>query len=159
MFLELLDQTSAAASTAASTAQGTAQPQGNNVWQMVLTIGIWVVVIAAAYFLFIRPQRKKQKQEEELRNSIEIGDDITTIGGIVGRVVSVRDDDESFIIETGSDKTRMRFKKWAIASVDTPDKQPKAPEKKQKEKAQKEEDAPEKIEKKKEKKSDNPVEW
>lgn len=159
MFLELLDQTSAAASTAASTAQGTAQPQGNNVWQMVLTIGIWVVVIAAAYFLFIRPQRKKQKQEEELRNSIEIGDDITTIGGIVGRVVSVRDDDESFIIETGSDKTRMRFKKWAIASVDTPDKQPKTPEKKQKEKAQKEEDTPEKIEKKKEKKSDNPVEW
>ena len=55
---------------------------------------------------------------------------MTTIGGIVGRVISVRDDDETFIIETGSEKTRMRFKKWAIASVDTPDKQPKAKEEK-----------------------------
>lgn len=118
----------------ASAAQSGTQAQGNNVWQMVLTIGIWVVVIAAAYFLFIRPQRKKQKQEEELRNSIEIGDDVTTIGGIVGRVIAVREDDDTIIVETGSDKTRMRFKKWAIASVDTPDKQPKTPEKKGKEK-------------------------
>lgn len=118
---------------AAQTAQTSTQaPQGNNTWQMVLTIGIWVVVIVAAYFLFIRPSRKKQKQEEELRNSIEIGDDVTTIGGVVGRVIAVREDDETFIIETGSDKTRMRFKKWAIASVDTPEKQPKAPEKKSK---------------------------
>ena len=78
-----------------------------------------------AYFLFIFPQRKKQKQEEELRNNIEIGDDVTTIGGIVGRVIAVRDDDETIIVETGSDKTRLRFKKWAISSVDTPSKQPK----------------------------------
>lgn len=110
-----------------NTAQGT---EANNTWQMIFTIGIWVVVIAAAYFLFIRPQRKRQKQEEELRSSIEIGDDVTTIGGIVGRVIAVRDDDETFIVETGSDKTRMRFKKWAIASVDTPDKQPKDTKKK-----------------------------
>lgn len=97
-------------------------------WQMAITLGIWVVVIVAAYFLFIYPQRKKQKQEDELRNSIEIGDDVTTIGGIVGRVIAVRDDDETIIIETGSDKTRMRFKKWAISSVDTPGKQPKKEE-------------------------------
>ena len=92
---------------------------------MAITLGIWVVVIIAAYFLFLFPQRKKQKQEEELRNNIEIGDDVTTIGGIVGRVIAVRDDDETLMIETGSDKTRMRFKKWAISSVDTPNKQPK----------------------------------
>lgn len=120
----LLDEATAAASQASG---------GTNVWQMVLTIGIWVVVIVAAYFLFIRPQKKKQKQEEELRNSIEIGDEITTIGGIVGRVIAVREDDETFIVETGSDKTRMRFKKWAIASVDTPDKQPKPAVKKKEE--------------------------
>ncbi len=122
MFFSFLDESSTQA----------VQQQGavNNTWQMIFTIGIWVVVIVAAYFLFIRPQRKRQKQEEELRNSIEIGDDVTTIGGIVGRVIAVRDDDETFIIETGSDKTRMRFKKWAIASVDTPDKQPKETEKK-----------------------------
>ena len=61
---------------------------------------------------------------------LQIGDDVTTIGGIVGRVIAVKDDDETIIIETGSDKTRMRFKKWAIASVDTPDKQPKKEDKK-----------------------------
>ena len=116
MFFELLDKTTSTASSAS--AEG-------DVWQMVITIGIWVLVIGAAYFLFIRPQKKKQQQEEELRNKIEIGDDITTIGGIVGRVIAVRDDDDTFILETGSDKTRMRFKKWAISSVDTADKQPK----------------------------------
>ena len=114
--------------------------QQADTFQMIMTIGIWVVVIVAAYFLFIRPSRKRQKQEEELRNSIEI----TTIGGIVGRVISVREDDETFIMETGSEKTKMRFKKWAIASVDTPEKNPdKADEKKsecKKEKKSKEED-------------------
>lgn len=121
-----------------------AADQQTNTFQMIMTIGIWVVVIVAAYFLFIRPSRKRQKQEEELRNSIEIGDEITTIGGIVGRVISVREDDETFIMETGSEKTKMRFKKWAIASVDTPEKNPdKAEDKKaesKKEKKSKEED-------------------
>ena len=83
MNFNFLDQTAAAAGNAQ-------QAGGNNVWQMILTIGIWVVVIVAAYFLFIRPQKKRQKEEEELRNGIEIGDDVTTIGGIVGRVISVR---------------------------------------------------------------------
>ena len=114
--------------TAANAAN--AQPSG---WQLAMTLGIWVVVLVAAYFLFLFPQRKKQKQEEELRNNIEIGDDVTTIGGIVGRVIAVRDDDETLMIETGSDKTRMRFKKWAISSVDTPGKQPKKDDKKKSE--------------------------
>ncbi len=122
MVFGLLDQ---AAASSAAAAQA-------NPWQMAITLGIWVVVIVAAYFLFIYPQRKKQKQEEELRSGIEIGDDVTTIGGIVGRVIAVRDDDDTLIIETGSDKTRMRFKKWAISSVDTPSKQPKKEEKKKK---------------------------
>ncbi len=138
---------------AASAAGNAQQAGGNNVWQMVFTIGIWVVVIVAAYFLFIRPQKKRQKEEEELRNGIEIGDDVTTIGGIVGRVISVRDDDETFIIETGSDKTRMRFKKWAIASVDTPDKQPKS--KNKEEKADKNTDDSDDKKYKKESKYDN----
>ncbi len=107
------------------TAAASAENAQANTWQMAITLGVWLVVIVVAYFLFIFPQRKKQKQEEELRNNIEIGDDVTTIGGIVGRVIAVRDDDETIIVETGSDKTRMRFKKWAISSVDTPSKQPK----------------------------------
>lgn len=124
MTFALMDTSAAAAAADASQVSQQAAQQANP-WQWVLTIGIWVVVIAAAYFLFIRPQKKRQKAEEELRNSIEIGDDITTIGGIVGRVIAVKEDDETVVIETGSDKTRMRFKKWAIASVDTPEKQPK----------------------------------
>ena len=93
------------------TAASSAENAQANTWQMAITLGVWLVVIVVAYFLFIFPQRKKQKQEEELRNNIEIGDDVTTIGGIVGRVIAVRDDDETIIVETGSDKTRMRFKK------------------------------------------------
>ena len=137
MTFALMDTSAAAAADASQVSQQAAQQA--NPWQWVLTIGIWVVVIAAAYFLFIRPQKKRQKAEEELRNSIEIGDDITTIGGIVGRVIAVKEDDETVVIETGSDKTRMRFKKWAIASVDTPEKQPKK-ETKDDKKADKKED-------------------
>ena len=131
MNFSFFDASAAAPAAAAQASQATQNAAAApNPWQWVITIGIWVVVIGAAYFLFIRPQKKRQKAEEELRNSIEIGDDITTIGGIVGRVIAVRDDDETVIIETGSDKTRMRFKKWAVASVDTPEKQPKKEEKK-----------------------------
>ncbi len=134
MFLQILENSAAAAenaadavseavsevSNSASSGGGCMGESGFGGWAIIL---LWIAVFALAYLLFIRPQKKKQKAEEELRSGIEIGDDVTTIGGIVGRVISVRDDDETIIIETGSDKTRMRFKKWAIASVDTPEKQ------------------------------------
>ena len=93
-------------------------------------IGIWVLIFVAMYFILIRPQRKKQKEEDALRAGVEIGDDVTTIGGIVGKVIAIREDDETFVLETGSDKIRIRFKKWAISSIDTPEKQPKKEEKK-----------------------------
>ena len=67
------------------------------------------------YFLIIRPQRKREKQQKELRNSIEVGDEVTTIGGIIGRVVSIKDD--TFIIETGNDRSHLRFRRWAIQDV------------------------------------------
>lgn len=91
------------------------------------TIGIiivYAVIIAALYFFMIRPQSKKKKEEEAMRNSLEIGDEITTIGGIVGRVVSINDETDSLVIETGADRNKMRLKKWAISSIDTekPDK-------------------------------------
>lgn len=73
------------------------------------------VMIGAMYFLMIRPQKKKEKQAQELRNSIEIGDEVTTIGGIVGRVVNVKED--TFVIETAGERSRMRFKRWAIQEV------------------------------------------
>ena len=85
-------------------------------WFIIL---IYVALFAGLYFLLIRPQSKKKKQEQEMRSNIEVGDDITTIGGIVGRVVAIKEDEDAFIIETGSDRVKMKFKKWAISSVDT----------------------------------------
>ncbi len=79
---------------------------------------IMIVVMAVAmYFLMIRPQKKKQKAEQEMRDSIQIGDEITTIGGIIGRVVTVKED--SIVIETGADRVKMRFQRWAIQTNDT----------------------------------------
>ena len=109
-----------------------AEAAQSNPWGTAAMFGFWILIFAAMYFILIRPQRKKQKEEDAMRSSIEIGDDVTTIGGIVGKVIAIRDDDETFVLETGSDKTRIRFKKWAISSVDTPDKQPKKDDKKAK---------------------------
>ena len=74
---------------------------------------IWLVVIFGfMYFLMIRPQKKRQKEEQEMRNALEIGDEIVTIGGIVGRVVTIREND--LIIETGADRNKMKIERWAI---------------------------------------------
>lgn len=71
-----------------------------------------VVLIALMYFMMIRPQKKRQKEEQEMRSSLEIGDEIITIGGIVGRVVTIREED--LIIETGADRNKMRIQRWAV---------------------------------------------
>ena len=80
---------------------------------------MWGGLLVVFYFLLIRPNSKKQKREQEMRNNIAIGDDITTIGGIQGRIIAVKEDEDAFVIETGPDRTKMKFKKWAISSVDT----------------------------------------
>jgi preprotein translocase subunit YajC len=74
-----------------------------------------ILMVALMYFLMIRPQNKKEKKVAEMRNSIEVGDEITTIGGIVGRVASIKED--TFVLETGSDRVKLRFKRWAIQDV------------------------------------------
>ncbi len=81
------------------------------------SILLMVVMVGAMYFLMIRPQKKKQKEEQQMRDSIQIGDEITTIGGIMGRVVTVKD--EYIVIETGADRIKMRFQRWAIQTNDT----------------------------------------
>lgn len=83
----------------------------SSIWMLVLV----VVMGAAVYLLMIRPQKKKEKEATNLRNSIEVGDEVTTIGGIVGRVVSIKED--TFIIETAGERSRMRFRRWAIQDV------------------------------------------
>ncbi len=75
-----------------------------------------VVMVAVFYFIGIRPQKKQEKETNAMRNSLVIGDEITTIGGIVGKIVNIRE--EMIIIETGSDRTKMKIARWAIRSVE-----------------------------------------
>ena len=78
-----------------------------------------VLIFAVMYFFMIRPQSKKRKKEEAMRKGVQVGDDITTIGGIMGKVVSIKEETESLVIETGVDRSKIRIKRWAIASCDT----------------------------------------
>ena len=75
-----------------------------------------VVVFAAFYFFSIRPQKKQEREVNEMRNSLTIGDEITTIGGILGRVVKVTE--ETVVIETSKDRSKLHILKTAIRSVD-----------------------------------------
>ena len=73
---------------------------------------LMLVMVVLMYFTMIRPQKKRQKEEQEMRSSLEIGDEIITIGGIVGKVVTIREED--LIIETGADRNKMRIQRWAV---------------------------------------------
>jgi preprotein translocase subunit YajC len=76
-----------------------------------------VVMIGVMYFLMIRPENKRKKEAEQMRSDMKVGDEITTIGGICGKVVQVKDD--KFVIETGADQVRIEFVKWALSSNET----------------------------------------
>ncbi len=76
-----------------------------------------ILMIAVLYFLMIRPQQKKQKEEAKMRANLRVGDELTTIGGIKGRVVSIKDD--TVTIETSNDRTKIVFVKDAIGAVHT----------------------------------------
>ncbi len=82
-------------------------------WTMPLML---VIFVGAMYFFMIRPQKKQEKQIADMRNSLMIGDEITTNGGIIGRVVHIKDD--IVTIETGADRIKIKVRKWAIATVD-----------------------------------------
>lgn len=84
---------------------------------MTSTVIMLVSMVAIFYFMLIRPENKRKKEAEQTRNSIKVGDQITTIGGIVGTVVNVKDD--KFVIETSADQVRIEFSKWAISTNDT----------------------------------------
>ncbi len=89
------------------------------------TIIMVVVLVAVFYFFLIRPENKKKKKLQEMRDSLTVGDTVTTIGGIVGKVVHVSDDSVTF--ESGEDRVRIKVTKWAISTVgkDVPAEQPK----------------------------------
>lgn len=84
---------------------------------MLPSILMIVVMIGVMYFLLIRPENKKKKAAEEMRSSLKVGDEITTIGGIVGTVCAVKE--KTVVLETGADRVRVEFTKWAISSKGT----------------------------------------
>ena len=79
------------------------------------TAYIWIIAtFALFYFLPIRPQQKREKKDRHMRNSLEVGDNIVTIGGIVGKILTIKDDE--ITIETSADRTKLAFKKWCVQS-------------------------------------------
>lgn len=105
--------------------------QSSGAWISWVMIGGMLVLM---YFLIIRPQKKRQKEEQQLRDSLQVGDEIVTIGGVCGKIVSIKED--SILIETGADKNKIRMMKWAIQtnlSAPPPTKAPKKSKKEEKE--------------------------
>ena len=82
--------------------------------EWISTIVMVVVLIAIFYFLLIRPENKKKKEAQNLRDSLAVGDEVTTIGGIVGTICHVKEN--SIVIESGADRVRLEMMKWAIAN-------------------------------------------
>ena len=77
------------------------------------TLALMLVLL---YFMIYRPQKKQEKKDAAMRAALEIGDQVVTIGGIVGRVVAIKDD--TFVLETGADRVKIRFTKTAISAVE-----------------------------------------
>ena len=81
------------------------------------TVVMMVAMLALMYFMLIRPENKRKKEAEQMRNSVKTGDKIVTIGGITGTVVNVKD--TRIVLETGADQVRIELEKWAISSNET----------------------------------------
>lgn len=111
-FHAILADATAAGTTTAETASA-----GSTALLMLLQLSPIILIVILMYFIMIRPQRKKQKEEQKMRANMRVGDEITTIGGICGRVVNIKED--SLVIETGADRNKMSIKKWAVQTVDT----------------------------------------
>lgn len=94
-------------------AQSGSQPTDNGIWTTVIMIAVLFIFL---YFFMIRPQKKQERKDAEMRDSLAVGDEVTTIGGIIGKVVSIKG--ETFVLETTKEKTKIRFLKGAVRSVD-----------------------------------------
>ena len=92
---------------------GEAAAESGSVMESILSFAPIVIVLIVFYFLLIRPQQKKDKEDRAMRENLEIGDEIVTIGGIVGLVVSIKED--TVVIETGSDRSKIRILKTAVS--------------------------------------------
>lgn len=90
-------------------AENAAQPKGMS---PVVLILFYVLIFAALYFFMLRPQKKKQKAEKQMRENLQVGDEVVTIGGIHGRVISLKED--TMVIESLSDHSKLTFARWAL---------------------------------------------
>ena len=93
--------------------ESTTGGNGGGAWGTILMVGLLFVFL---YFFMIRPQKKQEKKDADMRNSLAVGDEVTTIGGIIGKVISIKD--ETFVLETTREKTQIRFLKGAVRSID-----------------------------------------
>ena len=94
--------------TAAANAAGSAN--------MITTVVMLVAMIAIFYFFMYRPQKKQEKETSDMRNGLQVGDEITTIGGIIGKIVSMKD--ETVLIETSNERNKIRILRTAVRNVD-----------------------------------------
>ena len=85
-----------------------------SMWSSIIMMALIIVVF---WFFIIRPQRKKDKETAKMRSELQVGDEIVTIGGIIGIIVSMKED--SLVIETGSDRSKVRLARWAIRGKNT----------------------------------------
>ncbi len=85
--------------------------------ELLATLLPFAILIVVFYFLLIRPENKKKKALNEMRNNLAVGDEITTIGGIVGTICHIKDD--MITIETGADRVRVQLAKWAVSTKGT----------------------------------------
>ena len=83
--------------------------------EMSSTIIMLVLMFAMLYFFMIRPENKRKKEAQNMRDSLAVGDEITTIGGITGTICAVKEN--TIVIETGADRVRIEFTKWAVSTV------------------------------------------
>lgn len=88
----------------------------NTAGSMITLVLPMLIVIVFFYLILYLPQKRQEKKDAEMRNSIDVGDEVTTIGGVVGRVASIKDD--TFVLETTSDRVKIRFRRSAISSVE-----------------------------------------
>lgn len=98
---------------ASLSAESAANAGQGSIWSMLIPL---IIIIPIFYFFIIRPQKKQERQINEMRNGLQVGDEITTIGGIIGKIVSIKED--TILLETGRDGVRIRIHNSAVKCVD-----------------------------------------
>ena len=118
LIYKLLGVATAAAEEAAAAGDvATEMTMGQSIISLLFSMSPILIMVLVMYFLMIRPEKKRKKEAEEQRSNMKNGDQVTTIGGIVGTVVDIKSD--KFVLETGADQVRIEFTKWALSTNET----------------------------------------